>query len=121
MYGSWTPQFRDRPPEETKVALVLPLFHIFGLSVVLLAAFWVYPRLEAQWLATPVRAEYFDGDFTLIGYRLSDEVLAPGDTLSVFIRVDTLEAWQWLTLDHVAFGHLRLRGLLATGVFGRSY
>ncbi|MEJ2120865.1 MAG: long-chain fatty acid--CoA ligase [Alphaproteobacteria bacterium] len=38
MYGSWTPQFRERPPEETKVALVLPLFHIYGLSAVLMGA-----------------------------------------------------------------------------------
>jgi long-chain acyl-CoA synthetase len=38
MYGAWAPQFRSRPPEDNKVALVLPLFHIFGLSVVLLGA-----------------------------------------------------------------------------------
>ncbi|MDH3236850.1 MAG: AMP-binding protein, partial [Alphaproteobacteria bacterium] len=38
MYGAWGPQFRSRPPAENKISLVLPLFHIFGLSVVLLGA-----------------------------------------------------------------------------------
>jgi long-chain acyl-CoA synthetase len=38
MYAAWGGQFRERPPEETKISLVLPLFHIFGLSVVLLGA-----------------------------------------------------------------------------------
>jgi len=38
MYGAWTPQFREGLPEETKVVLVLPLFHIYGLSAVLMGA-----------------------------------------------------------------------------------
>jgi long-chain acyl-CoA synthetase len=38
MYSVWGPQFRDRPPADNRIALVLPLFHIFGLSVVLLGA-----------------------------------------------------------------------------------
>jgi len=38
MYAAWGDQFRERPGDENKISLVLPLFHIFGLSVVLLGA-----------------------------------------------------------------------------------
>ncbi|HUT49859.1 MAG TPA: long-chain fatty acid--CoA ligase [Alphaproteobacteria bacterium] len=38
MYSAWGGQFRERPADQNKTSLVLPLFHIFGLSVVLLGA-----------------------------------------------------------------------------------
>jgi long-chain acyl-CoA synthetase len=38
MYAAWREQFRDHPSQIDTVLLVLPLFHIFGLSAVLLGA-----------------------------------------------------------------------------------
>ena len=50
MYAAWSPQFENVSGPPRKVMLVLPLFHIFGLSVVLLGAIrqrteiLLYPR-----------------------------------------------------------------------------
>lgn len=38
MYAAWRGQFLDDPDHKSRVLLVLPLFHIFGLSAVLLGA-----------------------------------------------------------------------------------
>jgi hypothetical protein len=60
---------------------------IAGGSVIWAAALivylWVFPALEARFLAQPVEAQYLDGTLSLIGYRVSRNVLAPGDSLTV--------------------------------------
>jgi hypothetical protein len=43
---------------------------------------WTLPTLEAR-LAEPVQTEYLDGAMSLIGYRVSRDIVAPGDKLAV--------------------------------------
>ncbi len=54
-------------------------------TVALLASFWVIPALEVQFLVDPVTIDYFDGDLSTLGYRVSSDVLRPGDPLNVEI------------------------------------
>lgn len=44
---------------------------------------WALPALQARFLAEPVQVEYLDGGLSLVGYHLSEDVLHPGDTLTV--------------------------------------
>ncbi len=44
---------------------------------------WILPSVEARLLAEPVEVTYLDGTLSLVGYRLSQEVLSPGDELMV--------------------------------------
>jgi hypothetical protein len=45
----------------------------------MVAAVWPLPGIEARYLAEPVEVDYLDGRLSLIGYRVSDETLRPGD------------------------------------------
>ncbi len=67
---------------------------------------WVMPAVEAQTLAHPAHVEYLDGDMTLVGYRLSEEVITPGSTLAVSLYwrlnkpVDKEYLWSIRLLTH---------------------
>lgn len=54
-----------------------------GSAVLLIAAPFVVPGLEARFLAEPVVLEYQDGDLSVIGYQVSNHALSPGDQVHV--------------------------------------
>lgn len=51
--------------------------------IVMIANVWPLPAIEAQYFAEPVNVEYLDGRMSLIAYRLSDEEVKPGETLTL--------------------------------------
>lgn len=64
-----------------------------GGILILLASFWIVPRLEAHFLADDVDVTYFDNQLTLVGYHTSKNAFRPGDTI-------TIDAF-WQTSDWV--------------------
>jgi len=54
-----------------------------ALFVGLIAVTWVIPTVEGRMLAQPLRVDYLDGDLSLIGYRLEDDLLTPGESVEV--------------------------------------
>ncbi len=53
--------------------------------VLLFSGFWVFAALEAQFIAAPVTIDYFDGGLSTLGYRVSSDLLRPGDPLNIQI------------------------------------
>jgi hypothetical protein len=47
------------------------------------ANIWLLPTIEARLLTEPVQAEYMDGALSLVGYRVSRDVVQPGGNTAV--------------------------------------
>jgi len=76
-----------------RLKLVLPAAAIFGGLIVF--HFWGLPVVEARWMAQPVDLQLRDklakSRFEVIGYRISQDRISPGDSLRVTLYGRTLD------------------------------
>jgi hypothetical protein len=72
----------------------------------IVGSIWLLPTFEARLLAQPVEAEFVDGDLSLVGYRISQDVLAPGDELTLKLY---WQAHQRLPENYYFSAHLLTR------------
>jgi len=84
---------------------------VFGSGCALWAAsiisvVWALPTVEARLLAQPAEVEYADGALSLVGYRLSENVLAPGDEVTITLY---WKANERLQRDYFVSAHLLTR------------
>lgn len=72
-------------------------------AALLVAVPWVVPTLEARYLAKPVTIDYLDGRMSVIGFRTSQDVLHPGDslTLQIFWRTSELVSGEYGFSSHL--------------------
>jgi hypothetical protein len=69
----------------------------------LIGNFWPLPAWQARLLAEPVEAEYLDGTLSLVGYRVTPDVVAPGGELNVTLY---WRANDFLTSDYGLSVHM---------------
>ena len=64
---------------------------------------WLFAGLEARLLAEPVQADYAEGALSLVGYRASPKVAAPGDTvtLRLYWRANERLEWRYYHSTHL--------------------
>ena len=73
-------------------AILLPVTGGAVWGAWLVASFWFVPALESRLLPNPIGIDYQDGAFSLVGYAISDEVLEPGDSISVIVYLRANES-----------------------------
>lgn len=71
--------------------------------IVLVGNIWVFPSIEARLLAWPVEANYLDGDLSLVGYRISRDVLHPEENVTLKLYWRTSEP---LPEDYFVSAHI---------------
>ncbi len=74
---------RHLDPATWRAAYRLSIGASMALGLALVFNLWGAPALEARTLAERTSISYLDGDLELVGYRLSETVFEPGDTLEV--------------------------------------
>lgn len=54
-------------------------------ALIFLSGSWIVPTTELRFFAQPVAIDYMEGQLSVLGYRMSQGMLQPGDTLTLHV------------------------------------